>query len=334
MLATGAPVLNLRDLVHGGFKVVGPGNSYTANKMSHAHLDKEKHPPPQEADWPKETIFTVGHSTLPLEEFIGMLKAYGIACLADIRTMPRSRHNLRFNGDMLGIALRTVKIHYVALSALGGLRHARKDSPNSSSLTVSAATSESREGWRHLEHSNRLRWPAGCERRTILVGRRDSNHNPRNCVSKSFLIPDIGPRDWFTVGPYEVNNDSTVTRPQNTFRHLHYRSVPRSSSKFRILKNHRAETRRGIRGLQRETSEIPRQRPDFWPLTSGNVAISVLIEIPSERPLWLAEHTVHVGPVSPCNLPVCRVISPKCRETGSLNAGQVSSASKFFVRPP
>ena len=49
MLATGAPILNLRDVVHGGSKVVGPGNSYTANKMSHAHLDKEKQPPPQDA---------------------------------------------------------------------------------------------------------------------------------------------------------------------------------------------------------------------------------------------------------------------------------------------
>ena len=94
------------------------------------HQDKEKHPPPQDADWPKEAIFTVGHSTLPLEEFIGMLKVYGIARLADIRTVPRSRHNPQFNGDTLGISLRTAKIHYVALPALGGLRHARKDSPN------------------------------------------------------------------------------------------------------------------------------------------------------------------------------------------------------------
>jgi hypothetical protein len=59
-----------------------------------------------------------------------MLKVYGIARLADIRTLPRSRHNPQFNGDTLGISLRTVKIHYVALPALGGLRHARKDSPN------------------------------------------------------------------------------------------------------------------------------------------------------------------------------------------------------------
>jgi uncharacterized protein (DUF488 family) len=67
----------------------------------------------------------VEHSTLPLEEFIGMLKADGIACLANNRTVPRSRHNPQFNGNTLGIALRTTKVHYVALSALGALSHAR-----------------------------------------------------------------------------------------------------------------------------------------------------------------------------------------------------------------
>ncbi len=80
--------------------------------------------------WPQDTIFTLGHSTLPLDAFIGLLQRYGIECLADIRTMPRSRHNPQFNGDTLGPALQAQGIGYVALGALGGLRHARKDLPN------------------------------------------------------------------------------------------------------------------------------------------------------------------------------------------------------------
>lgn len=48
-----------------------------------------KQPPPQEAHWPEGAIFTVGHSTLPIEKFIALLDAYGIRCLADIRTVPR-----------------------------------------------------------------------------------------------------------------------------------------------------------------------------------------------------------------------------------------------------
>jgi uncharacterized protein (DUF488 family) len=85
---------------------------------------------PQDADWPDHAIFTVGHSTLPLDEFIALLKGYGIKCLVDIRTVPRSRHNPQFNGDTLRVALRTQGIEYVPLRALGGLRHARPDSSN------------------------------------------------------------------------------------------------------------------------------------------------------------------------------------------------------------
>ena len=89
-----------------------------------------KQPPPQEMDWPEGAIFTVGHSTLPIDQFIALLHAYGIACVADIRTVPRSRHNPQFNGDALADALKAKKIKYLHLPALGGLRHARKDSAN------------------------------------------------------------------------------------------------------------------------------------------------------------------------------------------------------------
>jgi uncharacterized protein (DUF488 family) len=89
-----------------------------------------KHPPPQETEWPEGAIFTVGHSTLPIERFIALLHTYEITCLADIRTLPRSRHNPQFNGDALASALKHENIEYRPLPALGGLRHARKDSPN------------------------------------------------------------------------------------------------------------------------------------------------------------------------------------------------------------
>ena len=56
--------------------------------------------------------------------------AYGIRRLADVRTVPRSRRNPQFNADALASALRAQTIEYVPLPALGGLRHARKDSPN------------------------------------------------------------------------------------------------------------------------------------------------------------------------------------------------------------
>lgn len=85
---------------------------------------------PQDARWPKNAIFTVGHSTLPIEHFIGLLKAYSIEQVVDIRTMPGSRHNPQFGSEALAGSLKVAHIEYEHMEALGGLRHTRKDSPN------------------------------------------------------------------------------------------------------------------------------------------------------------------------------------------------------------
>lgn len=79
---------------------------------------------------PPMTIYTVGHSTRSLEEFVGLLRAHGIGQLVDVRTIPRSRHNPQFNHDTMSAYLRNRRIGYRHLKELGGLRHARADSPN------------------------------------------------------------------------------------------------------------------------------------------------------------------------------------------------------------
>jgi uncharacterized protein (DUF488 family) len=89
-----------------------------------------KVPPPQETHWPEDAVFTVGHSTLPIERFIAILKAYGIEHLVDIRTIPRSRHNPQFNEVELANSVAVEQIEYVHLQALGGLRRPREDSIN------------------------------------------------------------------------------------------------------------------------------------------------------------------------------------------------------------
>ena len=75
-------------------------------------------------------IFTIGHSTRPIEEFVQLLQAHGVEQLIDIRTVPRSRTNPQFNRDTLPDSLRDAGIGYLQMPALGGLRHARPDSPN------------------------------------------------------------------------------------------------------------------------------------------------------------------------------------------------------------
>ncbi len=75
-------------------------------------------------------MFTIGHSTLPIERFIECLCAYHIDVLIDIRSIPRSRHNPQFNADVLPASLQASGIEYRAMPDLGGLRHAHRDSPN------------------------------------------------------------------------------------------------------------------------------------------------------------------------------------------------------------
>jgi uncharacterized protein (DUF488 family) len=75
-------------------------------------------------------VFTIGHSTRPIAEFIGLLAANGIRQVIDIRTIPKSRHNPQFNDDSLATSLRADEIGYVHMKELGGLRHAKSDSIN------------------------------------------------------------------------------------------------------------------------------------------------------------------------------------------------------------
>lgn len=75
-------------------------------------------------------LYTIGHSTRPLEKFIQMLQAHAIELLADIRTVPRSRHNPQYESQSLRAPLERVGIAYLHEPALGGLRRPRKDSTN------------------------------------------------------------------------------------------------------------------------------------------------------------------------------------------------------------
>lgn len=80
--------------------------------------------------WRGVRIYTVGHSTRSFDELVELLRAFDISVLVDIRTIPRSRHNPQFEEQALRSALRARRLRYVHLPELGGLRRARKDSPN------------------------------------------------------------------------------------------------------------------------------------------------------------------------------------------------------------
>ena len=76
------------------------------------------------------TIYTVGHSTHSIDQFIKTLQAYKIELVVDVRTIPRSRHNPQFNENELKLDLEQHDIGYLHLKELGGLRHTTKTSIN------------------------------------------------------------------------------------------------------------------------------------------------------------------------------------------------------------
>ncbi len=81
-------------------------------------------------------VYTIGHSTRPLEDFIALLQAHGVTQLADVRTIPKSRRHPHFAQEALSrLATRGGYQPTATFPALGGLRKPAADSPNG--------------GWRH-----------------------------------------------------------------------------------------------------------------------------------------------------------------------------------------
>jgi uncharacterized protein (DUF488 family) len=75
-------------------------------------------------------VWTIGHSTHPLDEFMAMIKSYRIERVADIRSLPGSKRYPQFNKEALEVSLPENNIKYIHLSELGGLRKTRPDSVN------------------------------------------------------------------------------------------------------------------------------------------------------------------------------------------------------------
>ena len=75
-------------------------------------------------------VFTIGHSTRTLEEFVELLKTYRVNLIVDVRTVPRSRHNPQFNKETLPKTLKPGGIKYIHMPEIGGLRRPKHDSIN------------------------------------------------------------------------------------------------------------------------------------------------------------------------------------------------------------
>jgi uncharacterized protein (DUF488 family) len=76
-------------------------------------------------------FYTIGHSTRSIREFVDLLTSVGVRLVVDVRTVPRSRANSQYNGDVLPKTLSNFQIEYEHIAALGGLRGRKRDMPPS-----------------------------------------------------------------------------------------------------------------------------------------------------------------------------------------------------------
>ncbi len=78
----------------------------------------------------KKLIYTIGHSTRPIEEFLSLLQSFNIALVADVRQFPGSKKFPQYNQQELKEYLSMNNIQYIHFPDLGGRRKAEKESKN------------------------------------------------------------------------------------------------------------------------------------------------------------------------------------------------------------
>ncbi len=78
----------------------------------------------------QRTIWTIGHSTRSIEEFLAVLTAHRLEAVADVRSLPGSRRYPHFDAEPLAETLREAGLEYRWIPLLGGRRRVQPDSPN------------------------------------------------------------------------------------------------------------------------------------------------------------------------------------------------------------
>jgi uncharacterized protein (DUF488 family) len=141
------------------------------------------------------TLHTIGHSTRPADVFTGLLRTLEIVTLADVRSVPRSRHNSQFDREALSAGLAALGIGYVHLPALGGMRRPRPDSVNlglrSAGFRGYADHMQTDEFRRGLE---RLEALAGAGATAFMCAEAEPSRCHRGLLSDALLV-----RGWRVV---------------------------------------------------------------------------------------------------------------------------------------
>jgi len=107
-------------------------------------------------------IWTIGHSTRPIDDFISLLERNGIKILADVRTLPGSKRHPQFNKEALAESLSARGMRYEHFPELGGRRKPKPDSRNTAWRNASFRG--------YADHMETEEFRKGVERLLVLAG--------------------------------------------------------------------------------------------------------------------------------------------------------------------
>lgn len=186
----------------------------SAWRIKNAAEGVEKSTPKEQ---PSPLVMTIGHSTRTLEEFIGLLKAHGATCVVDVRTVPRSWHNPQFNKASLPRSLKKAGLGYVHLPGLGGLRHAKRDSPNvgwrNASFRGYADYMQTPEFAQSLEALNRL---ANQGRIALMCAEAVPWRCHRSLIADALLVRGIRTEDILSAVRRQVHTLTPFAKVRGT----------------------------------------------------------------------------------------------------------------------
>jgi uncharacterized protein (DUF488 family) len=137
-------------------------------------------------------VLTVGHSTRTIDDFIQLLQEHSVTYVADVRTIPRSRHNPQFNKEALPKSLKRARVGYAHFPGLGGLRHPNRMSPNTgwrnNSFRGFADYMQTREFELALEEALQL---AGRQRLALMCAEAVPWRCHRSLIADALLVRGI-----------------------------------------------------------------------------------------------------------------------------------------------
>ncbi|MDB5802692.1 MAG: hypothetical protein JWN73_14 [Betaproteobacteria bacterium] len=135
-----------------------------------------------------KTIYTIGHSTRPVEEFIGLLEAAGVRVLADVRAYPASRRHPQFGRAALAESLGARGIDYLWLgAALGGHRDPLVDTVNTALAPMWRGYADHTQAQVYRDGLAQLEERALTQALAYMCAERDPGDCHRNLISDSLV---------------------------------------------------------------------------------------------------------------------------------------------------